>query len=68
MVLLGEGGHTSHMKLFGYEVEALSKTTFYFSIAVLVLVDIAQGKYQKKLNEERARAAGDTSGSPSTAP
>jgi len=53
VVLLGEGGHVAHMKLFGYEVEAMSKTTFYFSIAVLVIVDIAQGKYKKKLDLER---------------
>jgi hypothetical protein len=32
----------------------MSKTTFYFSIAVVVLVDIAQTKYQKKLDRERA--------------
>ena len=36
------------------EVEAMSKTTFYFSIAVMVLVDIAQTRYQKKLDKERA--------------
>ncbi len=49
IVLLGEGGHTAHLTLFGYHVEPLSKTTFYFSIAVLVLVDVLQSKYQKKL-------------------
>lgn len=48
IVLLGEGGHQAHLKLFGYTVEAMSKTTFYFSIVVLVLVDIIQSKYQKK--------------------
>lgn len=48
IVLLGEGGHQAHLKLFGYTVEPMSKTTFYFSIAVLVLVDIIQSKYQKK--------------------
>ena len=57
VVLLGEGGHVAHMKLFGYAVEPLSKTTFYFSIAVLVLVDIIQSSYKKKLDAERAQAA-----------
>ncbi|MEM6990571.1 MAG: tellurium resistance protein TerC [Myxococcota bacterium] len=57
VVLLGEGGHVAHMKIFGYAVEPLSKTTFYFSIAVLVLVDIIQSKYQVKLAAERRRAA-----------
>lgn len=58
VVLLGEGGHVAHMHLFGYKVEPLSKTTFYFSIAVLVIVDVVQSRYQKKLAAERAQAAG----------
>ncbi len=56
VVLLGEGGHVGHLKLFGYAVEPLSKTTFYFSIAVLVLVDVIQSKYQNKLAAQRAAA------------
>ncbi len=56
IVLLGEGGHTAHLKLFGYAVEPMSKSTFYFSIAVLVAVDIIQTGYQKKLAQERQRA------------
>ena len=27
----------------------MSKTTFYFVIAILIIVDIVQGRYQKKL-------------------
>lgn len=53
VVLLGEGGHVAHLKLFDFPVEPLSKTTFYFSIAVLVLVDVLQSRYQKKLDTER---------------
>ena len=34
---------------FGYEIEAMTKSTFYFVIAVLVFIDIVQGRYQKKL-------------------
>ena len=33
----------------------MSKTTFYFVIAVLVLIDIIQGRYQKKLMVEKKR-------------
>ena len=36
-----------------FAVEAMSKTTFYFSIALMVIVDIAQTRYQKKLDLER---------------
>ncbi len=56
IMLLSEGGHLAHLHFFGYPVEAMSKTTFYFSIGVLVLVDIAQTRYQKKLELERAHA------------
>lgn len=52
IMLLSEGGHLAHLKLFGNEVTAMSKTTFYFVIAVLVLIDIVQSRYQKKLNKE----------------
>jgi predicted tellurium resistance membrane protein TerC len=58
VVLLGEGGHEAHMKLFGYAIEPMSKATFYFSISVLVLVDVLQSKYQKKLGTKRAQTAG----------
>ena len=55
VVLLGEGGHQAHLELFGFPVEPLSKTTFYFSIAVLVAVDLVQSGYMKRLDAERAR-------------
>lgn len=54
IVLLGEGGHQAHLHLFGYAVEPLSKTTFYFSVAMLVVVDVIQSGYQRKLDRMRA--------------
>jgi predicted tellurium resistance membrane protein TerC len=54
VVLLGEGGHEAHLKLFGFAVEPMAKTTFYFSIAVLVAVDVIQSGYQDKLAAQRA--------------
>ena len=62
VVLLGEAGvaasHAVHdeslqIHLFGHPVEPMSKTTFYFSIFVLVVVDIIQSGYQKKLEHAR---------------
>ena len=53
VVLLGEGGHQAHLALFGYAVVPMSKATFYFSIAVLVAVDVVQSGYQKKLDRQR---------------
>ncbi|MEM6487208.1 MAG: tellurium resistance protein TerC [Pseudomonadota bacterium] len=64
VVLLGEAGHAAepHMHLFGYEVEPMAKTTFYFSIAVLVIVDILQSGYQKKLAALRAQQTATAGG------
>lgn len=56
VMLVSEGGHKAHLILFGYPVEAMQKTTFYFVIAVLVIVDIVQGRYQRKLLAETAAA------------
>lgn len=49
IMLLTEGGHLAHLNLFGFPITPMSKTTFYFVIVILVLIDIVQGKYQKKL-------------------
>ena len=54
VMLLSEGGHLAHLKLAGHPVEAMAKSTFYFVIIILVIVDIVQGRYQKKLDAERA--------------
>jgi predicted tellurium resistance membrane protein TerC len=53
IMLLSEGGHLAHLQLFGNPVTPMSKTTFYFVIIVLVLIDIVQGKYQKNLLKAR---------------
>ncbi|MFY7671917.1 TerC family protein [Tenacibaculum sp. MEBiC06402] len=52
IMLVTEGGHLAHIKLFGNPIEPMSKTTFYFVIAVLVVTDIVQGRYQKKILAE----------------
>jgi len=62
VVLLGEAGpaaaHAMHddslqIKLFGHALLPMSKTTFYFSIVVLVLVEMIQSGYARKLEAER---------------
>lgn len=54
IMLLSEGGHLAHMKLFGNEVTQMTKTTFYFVLFVLVISDIVQSRYQKKLTMAKA--------------
>ncbi len=53
IMLLTEGGHLAHLKLFGNEIVPMSKTTFYFVIVILVIIDVVQGRYQKKLIREK---------------
>ena len=53
IMLLSEGGHLAHLKFFGNPVTPMSKTTFYFVIVVLVIIDIIQSKYQKKLSARK---------------
>ena len=54
IMLLSEGGHLAHLKLFGNEITPMSKTTFYFILFILVIVDVVQGRYQKRLLKEEA--------------
>ena len=54
IMLVTEGGHLAHINIFGENIEPMSKTTFYFVLAVLVIVDVVQGRYQKKLLKEQA--------------
>ncbi len=62
VVLLGEAGpaaaHAVHddglqIRILGYELVPMSKTTFYFSVVVLVLVEAVQSGYSRKLAAER---------------
>ena len=54
IMLVSEGGHLAHVKLAGYKVEPMAKSTFYFVLGVLVVVDIVQGRFQKKLLAQQA--------------
>ncbi|WP_371168373.1 TerC family protein [Aliiroseovarius sp. 2305UL8-7] len=65
VVLLGEAGpaaaHAMHddslqIKLMGYDLVPMSKTTFYFSVIVLFVVEAIQSGYSRKLAAERRAA------------
>ena len=49
ILLVSEGGELAHISFWGHPVEHMSKGTFYFVIAILILVDVVQGRYQRKL-------------------
>ncbi|MEM6795000.1 MAG: tellurium resistance protein TerC [Acidobacteriota bacterium] len=57
IMLVSEGGHLAHLKLFGSAVMPMTKTTFYFVIGVLVLTDIVQSRYQRKILRAKAQKA-----------
>lgn len=49
IMLVTEGGHLAHLEIGGHPVEQMSKSTFYFILIILILTDIAQGRYQRNL-------------------
>ena len=66
IVLLGESGQAAAqamhdpslaLKFFGYDVIPMSKTTVYFSIFVLIIVDVIQSGYSRKLHTECCTAS-----------
>jgi len=59
IMLVSEGGHLAHLKLAGYAVEPMAKSTFYFVLIVLLVVDFVQSRYQKKLLAQKAREIDD---------
>lgn len=59
VMLISEGGHIAHLTLFGHAIEPLSKTTFYFVIFFMVIVNAVQSRYQKKLIAMKKRSHRD---------
>ena len=55
IMLLSDGGHMAHLHLFGHEITPMSKATFYFIIGIMILIDIVQTRYQKKLLQSAKR-------------
>ena len=48
-MLMSEGGHIAHLAFFGYPIEPMAKSTFYFVLFTLVVVEVVQSRYQRKL-------------------
>jgi predicted tellurium resistance membrane protein TerC len=55
-MLMSEGGHLAHLSFFGYPVEPMAKSTFYFVLVTLIIVEIIQGRYQKRILAEQERS------------
>ena len=59
VMLLSEGGHIAHLKFFGHEITQMSKATFYFVIVVMVITELVQSRYSKKLSALKVREIQD---------
>ena len=59
VMLVTEAGHLANLKLAGHEIHAMNKSTFYFVLIVLVIVDVVQSRYQKKINMELQRKSAE---------
>lgn len=53
VLLVTEGAHLAHLKLFTFPIDAMSKSSFYLVVGVLVITDIISSNYQKRLWAQR---------------
>jgi len=61
VLLVTEGAHLAHLKLFGFQIDAMSKSSFYLVVFVLVVTDIISNRYQKRLwAQKQAEILGST--------
>ncbi|MEN9895144.1 MAG: hypothetical protein RIR97_996 [Pseudomonadota bacterium] len=51
-MLVSEGGHLAHLSFFGFPVEPMAKSTFYFVLFTLLAVEVTQSRYQKRILDE----------------
>lgn len=49
VLLVTEGAHLAHLKIFGFAIDAMSKSSFYLVVGVLIVTDVLSNRYQKRL-------------------
>lgn len=60
VLLVTEGAHLAHLKIFGFAIDAMSKSSFYLVVFVLIVTDIISNRYQKRLwAQKQAEILGD---------
>jgi predicted tellurium resistance membrane protein TerC len=55
VLLVTEGAHLAEMHIFTFEIAAMSKSSFYLVVGVLVITDIISTRFQKTLWSQRER-------------
>ncbi|MEQ9316698.1 MAG: tellurium resistance protein TerC, partial [Henriciella sp.] len=53
VLLVTEGAHLAHMHIFTFPIDAMSKSSFYLVVGVLVITDIISTNFQKRLWAQR---------------
>ncbi|WP_136656266.1 tellurium resistance protein TerC [Nitratireductor sp. XY-223] len=54
VMLMSDGGHIGHLAFFGFPIEPMAKSTFYFVLMTLVAVEVVQSRYQRRILAEAA--------------
>ena len=49
IMLISDGGHQAQLVIIGQPISPMNKSTFYFILTILILIDVVQTKYQKNL-------------------
>ena len=49
IMLISDGGAQADMVIMNHPITAMSKSTFYFILVILILIDVVQTKYQKNI-------------------
>lgn len=65
VLLVTEGAHLAHLKIFGFAIAAMSKSSFYLVVFVLIVTDVLSNRYQKRLwaqKEAEIRGTTETAG------
>ena len=65
VLLVTEGAHLAHLKIFGFAIDAMSKSSFYLVVGVLIVTDVLSNRYQKRLwaqKEAEIRGTHDEAG------
>jgi predicted tellurium resistance membrane protein TerC len=58
-MLMSEGGHIAKLVFFGYPVEPMAKSTFYFVLVTLVTVEVIQSRYQRNISKSEGQSGDD---------
>ena len=53
VLLVTEGAHLAHLHIFTFPIDAMSKSSFYLVVGVLVISDIISTNFQKRLWSRR---------------